>query len=408
MHGAQLHKMWKCESAIINVSFTILQYHHTSCCAYVSSLVRMSTSSDLNVVNRNNHGTDRHATDDAEEVYYEANTGDSADGDNTVAWNIYQRPRRKKSSTSKKQNTNMAENSRRKITTDDAAPGWMTKLPYLIPPSTTTTSTTQSAQQEQQHILLLVGLPGSGKTTLATTLCRILPWKYMHVNQDILKSRPSCLRETQRILDLGKCPIIDLCNISKQQRQYFTQFTFRSSSSSSSSSDPVSTPTNTNVPVDCVVLQIASIQECIRRCQHRTDHPTLPPHQVHRVIGMMQHEWEEPKTILRNSHKQTKQGESLRSVITITSDTELQHFITTIVDTATRSYMTDEDQTTSTFTMNEEGTSSATTTTASNDTATSSPSLVNEDNEEDAAIPKDEAELTTALDTLTVDENKEK
>ena len=55
--------------------------------------------------------------------------------------------------------------------------------PIVEPPNCTNTPS----------ILLLVGLPGSGKSTFSTELCRLLPWKYVRVNQDELKTRGKCI-----------------------------------------------------------------------------------------------------------------------------------------------------------------------------------------------------------------------
>ena len=267
------------------------------------------------------------------------NTADDEDEFDTTAWNVHRRSQRKKSSP--KHPASVTESSnRRRMSTNVAVPEWMNQFPYRVPPSS---SLSEPPSPHQQHILLLVGFPGSGKSVLATTLRRMLPWKYMSVNQDILQSRPACLRETQRILDMGKSPIIDRCNISRKQREFFTQFTtsFSSDSSSSTTDEPH------YVPVDCVVLQTVSVQECIQRCQQRTDHPTLPPHQAHRVIGMMQKEWEAPTActaaLKTAKKKMLKSPELLRSVVTIQSDTELQQFITTLVDAATVSITNNED-----------------------------------------------------------------
>ena len=328
--------------AIIHVSFTVLHSHQFSSCLYIHPVVRMSKKSNLNCNNNNNNrNDDGNDCDDARTAFVT---------DDTVDWKVHRRPRQKKSSRHHISGVTDSRTRRKGSTNDTAtAPEWMMKLPYRIPPSSieTTTPSTLYDPQHQQHILLLVGLPGSGKTVLATTLCRILPWKYSHVNQDLLQSRPACLRETQRILDMGKCPIIDRCNISKRQRQYFTQFITASSLSFSATANNTQASNDNYVPVDCVVLQSASVQECIQRCKQRIDHPTLPPHQVQRVIGIMQHEWEEPKTFNPTGIKQaSKSYERLRSVSTIQNDAKLQQWMTNLIETATSSTIINGDDTT--------------------------------------------------------------
>ena len=162
----------------------------------------------------------------------------------------------------------------------------------------------------QQHILLLVGVPGSGKSTLAETLCRVLPWKYQRVNQDLLGHRNACLRLTQSILDDGCCPVIDRCNVSRGQRNYFTEFRVA----------------DAPIPVDCLVLQSVSVSTCIRRCKERgMNHPTLKPNDVNRVMRLLQSEWEAPS--LNHEPK-------LRSVTTITSKDMLHSVVLKLIEDA--------------------------------------------------------------------------
>jgi predicted kinase len=186
------------------------------------------------------------------------------------------------------------------------APLWMRNLESRPPPLAS------FLQQQRQHILLLVGVPGSGKSTLTETLCRVLPWKYQRVNQDTLGHRNACLRFTQRILDEGYCPIIDRCNVSREQRQYFTDFR--------------RTDCETLIPVDCVVLRTVPIRTCVRRCKKRgVDHPTLKPKDVDRVMRMLQKEWEPPSL----------DGEpKLRSVSTVTSEEMLQSVVIQLIEDA--------------------------------------------------------------------------
>ena len=279
-----------------------------------------------------------------------------------------------------------------------------------------------SRNDAQQHILLLVGLPGSGKTTLANTLRQKLPWKYMTVNQDLLKSRPACLRETQRILDLGKCPIIDRCNISQAQRQYFTQFTTTVTTTKWNDNSGNDLRLNTQyVPVDCVVLKIASVKECIARCQQRTDHPTLPPDKVHRVIGIMQKEWEDPKAAATSTTTATTTGAAtifksanpsspdLRSVVTIRNEAELQKLIATIVNSAhaniDESGSTGENVNVKVDAVTAVEHESVTTTTTTTTTTTAVPLVVPMVDTATAA-GTDAETITTCLETLPIVDDK--
>jgi predicted kinase len=131
-------------------------------------------------------------------------------------------------------------------------------------------------------VLLLVGLPGSGKSTLAEALCRARPHHYVRINQDTLGNRQKCVQLARRtLLQNGRCPIIDRCNTSVSQRRHWTTLAQELAGGGG------------GAPVDCVVLDVPA-EECLRRCQCRRNHPTLPPHQARGIIRAMQREWQVP------------------------------------------------------------------------------------------------------------------
>jgi predicted kinase len=130
----------------------------------------------------------------------------------------------------------------------------------------------------QPNIVLMVGLPGSGKSTFATVLAERLPWKYVRINQDELGSREQCLAETEIILSRGLCPIIDRCNVSRVQRKHFLELA-----------------SVTNREIDCICLCIPR-EDCHSRCRLRHEHPTLKPYEVASVLKRMESEWEPPTT----------------------------------------------------------------------------------------------------------------
>ncbi|KAG8748301.1 hypothetical protein FRC10_007692 [Ceratobasidium sp. 414] len=75
------------------------------------------------------------------------------------------------------------------------------------------TLTSTSAKPE---LVLFVGPPGSGKSTLFER--QFGPAGYVHVNQDTLKTKPKCLKETERVLSQhGKC-VVDNTNRDKNAR----------------------------------------------------------------------------------------------------------------------------------------------------------------------------------------------
>lgn len=138
---------------------------------------------------------------------------------------------------------------------------WIDELP-IIP----------AVESFPSSLLLLIGRPGSGKSTFSAALCRSMPWKYVRVNQDELKSRSACEAAMQRALRCGQCPIIDRCNMSKSQRKNFKV---------------------DNIPVDCILFDIPA-EICLVRCQTRRDHPTVAPNMARQIIQWQSNDYEPP------------------------------------------------------------------------------------------------------------------
>ena len=68
-----------------------------------------------------------------------------------------------------------------------------------------------------QEMVLLVGSPASGKSTFCSTYFPT----YLRINQDTLKTKAKCLRETEKALKEGKSIIIDNTNPSKSIRKEY-------------------------------------------------------------------------------------------------------------------------------------------------------------------------------------------
>lgn len=162
---------------------------------------------------------------------------------------------------------------------------WMNELPQIPEASF------------EPSMLLLVGLPGSGKSTFSTALCRSMPWKYVRINQDELKNRPACERAMRRALDAQKCPIIDRCNVSVPQRRKF----------------------QANVPIDCIVFDI-SAEVCVRRCQTRRNHPTIAPSEAWKAIRCQSQDYEAPHT-----------SEGFRTITTIRDDSSFEKVLVDLI-----------------------------------------------------------------------------
>ena len=72
------------------------------------------------------------------------------------------------------------------------------------------------ANTKKSKMIVLVGLPGSGKSTVATALEK---HGFVRVNQDDLRSRNACKKATVEAIKQNKNVIIDRCNFDVQQRK---------------------------------------------------------------------------------------------------------------------------------------------------------------------------------------------
>jgi predicted kinase len=102
-------------------------------------------------------------------------------------------------------------------------------------------------------VLLLMGLPGSGKSTL----CEKLP-QFKRINQDQLGNRNDCINAMKRSLSQGTPVVIDRTNISRSQRRYF-----------------LDVAKDHGAKVFCIFLDVPAV-ECIERVRNRKVHETLP------------------------------------------------------------------------------------------------------------------------------------
>jgi len=115
-----------------------------------------------------------------------------------------------------------------------------------------------SPQDSSMKMLLLVGIPGSGKSTVAHRL-KNMNSNWVRVNQDDLGSRKACEKLARDSLKKGKSVIIDRCNFDIPQRNVWVKL-----ASEFSITD-----------IRCIHFKIPA-HICKQRTMVREDHPTIP------------------------------------------------------------------------------------------------------------------------------------
>mmetsp|Transcript_23127 Transcript_23127/g.54680 ORF Transcript_23127/g.54680 Transcript_23127/m.54680 type:complete len:323 (+) Transcript_23127:164-1132(+) len=188
----------------------------------------------------------------------------------------------------------------------------------------------QPSETYEPFMVMLVGLPGSGKSTFAETLVVSMPNKFCRINQDELKTRQKCERKVKQVLSLSSnsssprlCPIIDRCNFDAKQRLTWYRLaeeaavegsltkstgkivgTNRYHNARSKISEgrgqehlvahPSMPSRNPGIPVDVIVFDLP-FDECLRRCKVRKGHETIKsPQQAAGVLKQLRSQWSPP------------------------------------------------------------------------------------------------------------------
>ena len=75
-------------------------------------------------------------------------------------------------------------------------------------------------------LVVLVGIPGSGKSTFARTLLDGAPAagrRWRRISQDVLGTRQRCIKAAQKAVRSGENVLVDRCNFDAQQRSHWLQ-----------------------------------------------------------------------------------------------------------------------------------------------------------------------------------------
>ncbi|KAF9581808.1 hypothetical protein BGW38_001048 [Lunasporangiospora selenospora] len=108
-----------------------------------------------------------------------------------------------------------------------------------------------------QRVLLLVGPPGSGKSTFAHALIKTFP-NFVRINQDDLGDRTACEAMTLSALQTNnQSVVIDRCNFDKSQRKVW-----------------IDLARQLNISRIDVIVMNTEFYQCKLRILARTEHPT--------------------------------------------------------------------------------------------------------------------------------------
>eukprot|EP01126_Amoeba_proteus_P008014 TRINITY_DN12935_c0_g1_i1.p1 TRINITY_DN12935_c0_g1~~TRINITY_DN12935_c0_g1_i1.p1 ORF type:complete len:321 (-),score=62.26 TRINITY_DN12935_c0_g1_i1:281-1243(-) len=158
----------------------------------------------------------------------------------------------------------------------------------------------------KQKMLIMVGTPGSGKSTIANCLVDKSQKQWRRVNQDEMGTRKACELQAKQFFKKGYNLIVDRCNFDLMQRNVWVK---------------LATQFNCNYII-CLYLKIpASV--CKERLGTRTGHPTIKD----AALGAK---------IIDNFAKDLVPpvlGEGFTRTITVTNDEEVNDAIKEILHT---------------------------------------------------------------------------
>ncbi len=195
-------------------------------------------------------------------------------------------------------------------------------------------SNKNQTQNNNQLMILLVGIPGSGKSTFANNLVATNPNKFVRINQDTLKTRKKCEQRCRQAMLDGKTVIIDRVNFDQEQRKHFIDIAMElNSMRSNENNNENGNDISVSCPIDCVFFDYP-MEVCISRCVERTNHETLKDETlIRQVVPRMHRLLDVPSQQLMDSSSssQQQQGgggrEPFRNVIVVNSFDQADDFV---------------------------------------------------------------------------------
>lgn len=143
--------------------------------------------------------------------------------------------------------------------------------------STSATTSPSSHARPHQELVLFVGFPASGKSTYANK--HFVSAGYVHINQDILKTKEKCIKETRKALEKGSSVVVDNTNPTTETRHQY-----------------IKTAQELNIPVRCYIFK-TTMEQCKHLNMYREKLTTGEHKHIPRIAyNMYKKNYQQPTT----------------------------------------------------------------------------------------------------------------